>query len=104
MLLTLFATLAHARELELETIRVGDVERTFYVHEPPGSHGELPLVLVFHAGGAPLSQKGKGIARLTHFTDVADKEHFRVVFPNSVSGNWNDGRMFDGAATADDVG
>ena len=104
MLLMLAATLAHARELELETIRVGDVERTFYVHAPPGKQRDLPLVLVFHGGGGSGTEKGKGIARLTELAALADKEHFRVVFPNSVSGNWNDGRVFEGAQTADDVG
>lgn len=104
MLLTLLATLAHARDLELETIRIGDVERTFYVHEPPGASRDLPLVLVFHGGGPGGSTKGKGMARLTELTELADQQHFRVVYPNSVSGNWNDGRIFDGAATADDLG
>jgi len=104
MLLTLLATLAYARELELETIRVGGVDRTFYVHEPPGRARDLPLVLVFHGGGGWGSEKGKGIARLTELAALADEQHFRVVFPNSVSGNWNDGRVFDGAATADDIG
>jgi len=42
--------------------------------------------------------------QLRYLVALADEQHFRVVFPNSVSGNWNDGRVFDGAATADDIG
>jgi polyhydroxybutyrate depolymerase len=101
MLLLLIATLAHARELE--KIHVGGVERTFYVHEPPAPRKDLPLLLVFHGGGTSGTLKGRGFARWTKFDELADEHRFRVVYPNSVSGNWNDGRVFHGAATADDV-
>ena len=101
MLLPLIATLAHARELE--TIDVGGVERTFFVHEPPGKRRDLPLLLVFHGGGGWGTKKGSGVARWTKFDALADEHRFRVVYPNSVSGNWNDGRVFKGAATSDDV-
>jgi polyhydroxybutyrate depolymerase len=102
-MLALLCALARAGELTLETLTVGGVERTFYVHEPRRPRGDLPLVLVFHGGGTTGSLKGKGMARWTKLDALADKEHFRVVYPNSVSGNWNDGRVFDGAATSDDV-
>lgn len=58
----------------------------------------LPLVLAFHGGGGD----GRGMARLTHFSDIAQRERFLVAYPDGVRRHWNDGRPLE-AAGVDDV-
>jgi polyhydroxybutyrate depolymerase len=71
-------------------IKVGDIERAALVHAPPGrgDHPPVPLLLVFHGGrGGP-----ENIAKLTAFSELADRERFIVAYPAALHGNWNDGR------------
>ena len=58
----------------------------------------LPLVLAFHGGGGD----GRGMERLTHFSDIAQRERFLVAYPEGVRRHWNDGRPLE-AAGVDDV-
>lgn len=62
---------------------------------------DAPVVFVFHGGGGRADHKGRKVARLTGFTEVADREGFVVVYPNALDGNWNDDR---GQSDRDDVG
>jgi polyhydroxybutyrate depolymerase len=82
---------ANAQTVERMTFLDGR-ERTYLVHVPPqAAFGKrLPLVLVFHGGGGD----AKGIERLTHFSDLADRKGFYVVYPNGVNRHWQDGRDF----------
>ncbi len=78
------------RHLQTKKIRVGDLERTFYLFEPKRltRNKKVPLLFVFHGGGGnPLSMD-----RRLGFTKLARKEKFIVVYPAGVGGNWNDGR------------
>jgi polyhydroxybutyrate depolymerase len=54
-------------------------------------------VLVFHAAGG----RGRGIARHTGFTELAEREGFAVAYPDGIGGRWNDGRR---PGSRDDVG
>jgi len=71
-----------------DTLQAGGQTRSFYVHEPAGSHsGPVALVIVYHGGlGSP-----QRIAAQTGFTAVADRNGFAVAYPASID-HWNDGR------------
>lgn len=71
-------------------LAVDERTRTYEVHLPPAYDGRspLPLVLALHGGGGT----SRGMARLTHFNDVADRRGFIVVYPNAVQSRWMDGR------------
>lgn len=85
-----------------QSIEHGGLTRTYLVHLPAGYDGKtaLPLVLVLHGGGGD----GAGTARLTGFSDVADREGFIVAYPDGVDRNWRDGREVVGQPEVDDVG
>jgi polyhydroxybutyrate depolymerase len=56
-----------------------------------------PLLFVFHGGGG----HAWTMPDFTKFDELADKEHFIVVYPESVNKSWDDTR---GLSKADDVG
>ncbi|WP_051023635.1 PHB depolymerase family esterase [Synechococcus sp. PCC 7502] len=87
----LTASGANAQTVERMTFLDGR-QRTYLVHVPPqAAFGKrLPLVLVFHGGGGD----AKGMEHLTHFSDLADRKGFYVVYPNGVNRHWQDGRDF----------
>jgi polyhydroxybutyrate depolymerase len=62
------------------SIRVGGQERTYLLHVPAGYDGRtaLPLVIVFHGGGATAA----GAARMSGMSPKADREKFLVAYPN----------------------
>jgi polyhydroxybutyrate depolymerase len=80
-------------------LEVGGSTRTYHLHLPPSYQPgrPLPLVLLFHAAGG----NGRGIARHTGLSDVAEREGFVVAYPDGIGGRWNDGRRPGGR---DDVG
>ena len=91
-------------------LRVGDTERSYYLHLPPSfeSLGPLPLVLAFHGGGG----RAKGYLDYAGLDAVADREGFVVSYPDG-SGSfrrwlltWNAGRCCGPAMRegVDDVG
>ena len=64
------------------------VERRYRIFVPSQLRAPAPLVLVFHGGGGNSAQ----MERYTRFDEPAEKEGFVVVYPESIGGNWNDGR------------
>ena len=68
---------------------IGRTTRTYHAHvpsaEPLAVNG---LLFAFHGGGAT----GRGIPRLTHFNEIADRERFVVVYPDGLGRHWRDGR------------
>jgi len=77
--------------------------RTYHTHTPPPESTPMSgLLLVFHGGGAT----GRGIPKLTHFNEIADRERFIVVYPDGFRRHWRDGRAMipDEEEGVDDVG
>jgi polyhydroxybutyrate depolymerase len=77
-------------------IKIGSIERTYFVHVPSRFPGGRPagLVLVLHGGGGT----GRQIERHTRFSTLADHGGFIAVYPDAVDRNWNDGRGAAGIA------
>jgi polyhydroxybutyrate depolymerase len=73
-----------------ENIAVGDVNRTYTLHQPAtiGAAGLVPLVLAFHGAGG----QGPSMAGLTGLNAVADQQGFVVAYPDGIDRHWNDGR------------
>ncbi|TQS45364.1 alpha/beta hydrolase family esterase [Cryptosporangium phraense] len=92
----------------VETVRVGDVERTYRLHVPTAAVGRTgaPVVIVLHGGGG----NGAQVEKQTGFSDLADREGFLAVYPDG-SGRtrlltWNAGTCCGYARDrdVDDVG
>lgn len=64
--------------------------RTYELFAPDavGVRAPRPLVIVLHGGRS----RGRGMERLTHFSDVAERHGFVVAYPDGLDGQWNDGR------------
>lgn len=75
---------------ETRTLDHNGRERTYLLHVPDGLYENepVPLVFVFHGGG----DNGSGMAGLTGFDKLSDREEFIAVFPDGVGNSWNDGR------------
>ena len=69
------------------TLVVGDLERNYLLHIPPGldSQRPVPVVFVFHG----LSMLADDLPTMTGFNDVADTGGFLAVYPNGYSRSWN---------------
>ena len=88
----------------------GDEQRSYRVHLPPSYDGKkpLPVVLILHGGGG----EAEGMARITGFSEKADRKGFIAVYPNGtgiLSGQfltWNAGNCCGNALDfkTDDVG
>jgi len=98
------------REDRLFLMQHGGEQRSYRVHLPPAYDGKkaLPLVLVLHGGGG----EAEGMARITQFSEKADRKGFITVYPNGtgvLSGQfltWNAGNCCGPALDfkTDDVG
>lgn len=77
-------------ETTAHVIRVGEHDRTYYLHLPRPLPADkvLPLVLAFHGGGG----KPAFIERESKFSELADREGFLVAYPEGIDKSWNDGR------------
>jgi polyhydroxybutyrate depolymerase len=80
-----------------QTLTVSGVERTYLVHA--GTNATHPaLVLIFHGGGG----QGAGMARISGFDAVADRNGFVAIYPDGINRHWNDARGLAGR-DADDL-
>ena len=99
------------------TIKVGELERRYTVHVPPGydSKTPAPVLVMLHGGGGT----SKGAASETGWGAKADEAGFLAVFANAMPPDpskpgsfgrnpqlWNDGseRFYQGQNKVDDVG
>ena len=74
--------------LERRTIRVGDLDREYFLHVPPQAAGKpAPVVFALHGGAA---NSGLQMHLKVDYTKLADTEGFVVVYPSGVAG-WNIG-------------
>jgi polyhydroxybutyrate depolymerase len=73
------------------TIRIGELNRDYELYKPETrASGNLrPLVIVLHGANAA----GSIIRIYTGFNDLAEKNNFMVVYPDSYGTYWNDGRV-----------
>jgi len=72
-----------------QTLEVGGRTRSYILHVPAHTSGRVPLVIALHGGGS----RAAGAQRLTKLDQIADREGFIVVYPESADGHWNDGRI-----------
>ena len=74
-------------------IRVGELDRRFYVYVPKSLpvKKKVPLVFVFHGGGGTPF----GVHRRMGFSQLAEREKFIAVYPEGIGRNFNDGRKTD---------
>jgi len=75
------------------SLEYAGLQRSFFVHVPPGySPGTpAPLVLALHGGGG----RARNMAQLSSFNREADRAGFLVVYPEGIDHHWNDGRGFN---------
>ena len=74
--------------LERRTVKVGEVEREYFIHIPDAVKGKAAPVLFALHGGA--SNSGLQMDYKVDFTKLADQEGFVVVYPSGLKG-WNIG-------------
>ena len=69
----------------VETLKVGDLDRHFIVHVPPGfdAKQKLAVVIMLHGAGGT----GQGAISMTNWDQKADRENFIAVFPDGVPAN-----------------
>ncbi|MBP0600533.1 prolyl oligopeptidase family serine peptidase [Herbaspirillum sp. LeCh32-8] len=84
-------TCAHAVDLSLKTIRIGNLSRAYFSER--GGQGEpKPLLIALHASGS----SGSLMARNTGLSEVAEAAGYMVVYPNGTglaidARTWNSG-------------
>ena len=66
----------------LRAIEMGS--RTYHLYVPAGIDGQVPLLVSLHGTGA----NGTIQAAITHWTDLADSNHFIAVFPDGLNTLW----------------
>ncbi len=86
-----FATSSEEEDIDARHsfITVDEVRRKYYLYLPKGrkSIQPVPLVIAFHSGNGG----GIRLSVQSGFNELADKEGFAVVYPDSTD-QWNDGR------------
>lgn len=90
LIFLLVLTAFSARASEQLTLSVHGLQRTCVLHLPAGldAQSPAPLVLVLHGGGG----HGAQMENFTHFSELADREHFIAAYPDGIDHSWNDGR------------
>jgi polyhydroxybutyrate depolymerase len=71
-----------------KTIQVDGRQRHYIVFIPEKVASPAPVVVALHGGGGTARRMEKN----TKFDDLAEQEGFIAIYPESVGGNWNDGR------------
>jgi polyhydroxybutyrate depolymerase len=98
---------ASAGEWFRQATRFEGRQRLFNIYRPTLEPRHPAAVLVFHGSSAP-GHGADNIVSITHFERVAERNHFLVIFPEAIQGNWNDGRRNEGIEAyregVDDIG
>src|ERR1700691_4807128 len=84
----LLATSLWAQDVQ-EKVDVDDLSRDFVVHLPKGYDAQQHYPVVILLSGQ--NQDAEEMARLTHFTQLADKDGIIAVYPIATRGRWNIG-------------
>lgn len=78
-------------------LTIGDLERSYLLHVPPGLNKSQPVPVVFafheHFDNASAMQQ------MTGFNAISDKGGFLVVYPEGIGSSWNVGRCCGAAVT-----
>jgi polyhydroxybutyrate depolymerase len=89
--------------LSQRSLKVGDRERTYFIHSPSPGRRAMPVVIALHGGNGTAPRR----ARQMGFNEIGDREGFIAVYPQGVNYGWNDGRgtpeMLRRQENADDV-
>jgi polyhydroxybutyrate depolymerase len=94
---TACASNVSSSEMQRSELEVDGNQRIYYFHAPKDRQSKaIPLVLVFHGGAGD----GIKVSKQTAFNDVADRNGFAVVYPNSIE-HWSDGRSTTGTSKND---
>jgi polyhydroxybutyrate depolymerase len=100
--LVVMCTAAHAGSISRRIV-VGEQARHYTLYVPASaSEPAAALVVAFHGGMG----QGRGMAALSGFSALADREGFLVAYPDGLQGRWRDGRTMPRGMTdehADDV-
>jgi polyhydroxybutyrate depolymerase len=74
-----------------KTIMVGPTSRSYMVYQPENKTPDAlaPLVIVLHGANA----SGLVMSLFSGFNDLAEKNNFIVLYPDSYGPLWNDGRV-----------
>lgn len=86
----MFGPRAEARDLYGETV-VDGVNRTYTVFVPESARergGAVPVVIVLHGARGD----GMRVRRIMGLDEIAEREGFVAVYPDSLGRGWNDGR------------
>src|SRR6476646_2706020 len=99
-LLMTACSIVHAGSISRRII-VGQHNRTYALYVPASidEHAPAALVIAFHGGHG----QGRGMAELSRFAEVADREGFLVAFPDGLRGHWHDGRTMPRGMLAEGV-
>lgn len=89
---------AHA-EVTKGTLELGGYTRS-YVQFIPETHGPAPLPLVIALHGR--FGTGEGMAELTGFNTLAEREDFIMLYPDGLNGEWNYVQGIPGYPTSPD--
>jgi polyhydroxybutyrate depolymerase len=103
LLLSLFVFFRSFGQLDVDkTIEVDGVERQYSLHLPLSFHSfkKIPVIFAMHGD----ETDNKGVIKLYNLNDLADEQHFVIVYPSALDRHWNVPWMHahDSTATADD--
>ncbi len=80
-----------------DALTFGGLQRSYFVHVPPGLEQPTGLVINLHGAG----MTGPAQAAATNYNAIADQHGFVVVYPEGIDLSWADGR---GASVPDRQG
>jgi polyhydroxybutyrate depolymerase len=85
-----------------QSVRVGDVTRTYWLYVPSSYTGErrVPLIVDFHA----MFFNGLQQRQLDGYAELAEREGFIVAYPDGIDNAWNVGPCCTVSREVDDLG